>query len=418
MTRRLALLATLALLTAGVVAAIAPAVAATQQDGDVAPVDVVIELRVWQHVDEPENIQVSARPLGGDWGTLGTVPFPLENVYEARGGHFIQYYRYGDLTVVGATLRIWQALDDPDDESIFICAHGCPHPWIPTTPRPLGVIPLPLDDGHSPDGQYRYGDLKVATVPGNPGLLGDRMQLLRLRDTLAGTGTLDWDHDTPMTKWTGVTIGGKALRVRKLSLTGSGLTGELSGLLGNLRGLEELRLDGNALTGAIPSKVSQLTRLTHAYLGGNALTRCVPPSLRAVANNDLASLGLPDCLPPMAASSEDEILTDGSYLRRGGRSSLIFDVPAGVRITIQETGVLFDRRYWLILEHVDSQSRTRLNLPLENEFRARDRSGRARDLGSVRQNHGVHVVGSAGHPVPNEQRSETEIDRYGWRRCG
>ena len=175
-----------------------------------------------------------------------------------------------------------------------------------------------------------------------------------------------------MTKWTGVTIGvtivGRLLRVRKLSLTGSGLTGELSGLLGNLRGLEELRLDGNALTGAIPSKVSQLTRLTHAYLGGNALTRCVPPSLRAVANNDLASLGLPDCLPPMAASSEDEILTDGSYLRRGGRSSLIFDVPAGVRITIQETGVLFDRRYWLILEHVDSQSRTRLNLPLENEF--------------------------------------------------
>ena len=148
MTRRLALLATLALLTAGVVAAIAPAVAATQQDGDVAPVDVVIELRVWQHVDEPENIQVSARPLGGDWGTVGTIPFPLENVYEARGSRYISYYHYGDLTVAGAALRIWQQSDRP--EQISVCAHQRPSPAVPTIRRPLGAIPLPLDDGHSP----------------------------------------------------------------------------------------------------------------------------------------------------------------------------------------------------------------------------------------------------------------------------
>ena len=113
MTLRLAFLGVSLLIAAIAAAATAPPGAAAEQGGDIAPVDVVIELRVWQHVDEPENIQVSARPLGGDWGTVGTVPFPLENVYEARGSHFIYYYRYGDLTVVGATLRIWQDLGRP-----------------------------------------------------------------------------------------------------------------------------------------------------------------------------------------------------------------------------------------------------------------------------------------------------------------
>ncbi len=361
MTLRLALLAVPLLLAA----VAAPGSAAAQQDGDA--LEVFVELRVWQGVDDTEDIWVSARPRGGDWDTLGTIPFPLEHVHEVRGSHFIYYYRYGDLAVAGATLRIWQSSDRP--EQIFVCAHRCPNLSSPTILRPLGALPLPLEDGHSPDGQYRYGDLKIATVPGSPGLLSDRVQLLRLRDTLAGTGTLDWDHDTPMTTWTGITIGGTALRVRRLDLTGSGLTGELSGLLGNLTSLEELWLDGNALTGAIPSKLGQLTRLTHVYLGGNALTRCVPPSLHAVANNDLDSLGLPDCLLPIKASTDgDTILSDGSFVLRGDSSStfdssLIFDVPAGIRITIQAVGLHHDNRYWLIVRHADSQSRMRLGLP-------------------------------------------------------
>ena len=359
MTLRLVVLAASLLLAAVATAVTAPIDAAAQQDGDAAPVEVIIDLRVWQHVDEPEDIQVSARPLGGDWGTVDRIPFPLDNQYRV--------YRYGDLAVAGATLRIWQY--GWDAESISVCAHRCPDPAVPTIPSPLGRIPLPLDDGHSPDGQYRYGDLIVATVPGNPGLLADRVQLLRLRDTLAGTGRLDWDHDTPMTTWTGVTIGGTPPRVRKLSLTGSGLTGELTGLLGELTSLEELRLDGNALTGAIPSKLGQLTRLTHVYLGGNALTSCVPPSLHAVANNDLASLGLPDCLPPtLAYGAGKAILSNGSYLLGGSDSPLILDVPAGIRITIQGYGFAHESRYWLVLEHVDSQSRTRLNLPHNNEW--------------------------------------------------
>ena len=160
------------------------------------------------------------------------------------------------------------------------------------------------------------------------------MQLLRLRDTLAGTGTLDWDDDTPLTTWTGVIVGGTPRRVTKLQLANRGLSGELSGLLGNLTGLEELRLDGNALTGTVPSKLSQLTNLTHAYLDGNALTHCVPPSLRTVANNDIASLGLPDCLPPILVINYRQVLTEGPYVFFWDDWVLIFDLPAGTQIAV------------------------------------------------------------------------------------
>ena len=300
MTLRRALLAVSLLLAAVATVVTAPGDAAAQQDIDTAPLEVFVELRVWQDVNDGEIILVSARPLGGDWGTLSMTPFPLDKyaLYHTARTTVTAIFEVG-----GTALRIWQASDDP--ERIAVCAHRCTDPWPRSVPLPLGVIALPLDDGHTPDGQYRYGDLTVATIPGNPDLLADRVQLLRLRDTLAGTGTLDWDHDTPMTTWTGVTIGGTPPRVTKLQLANRGLNGELSGLLGHLTGLEELRLDGNALTGAIPSRVSQLTRLTHVYLGGNALTRCVPPSLRAVANNDIASLGLADCLPPIEVFDRD-----------------------------------------------------------------------------------------------------------------
>ena len=83
-----------------------------------------------------------------------------------------------------------------------------------------------------------------------------------------------------------------------------------------------------------------------------------------MASNDLGSWGLPDCQRPIEAHGDrGTILSDGSYLHGGDDSPLIFDVPAGIRITIQLTGLAHDNRYWLILRHVDSQSRTNLILP-------------------------------------------------------
>ena len=168
----------------------------------------------------------------------------------------------------------------------------------------------------------------------NDALVGDCGSLLELQDTLAGTATLNWGAARAMTSWTGVTVGSTPQRVTGLSLANSGLTGELSGLLGDLTGLTELRLDGNALTGMVPSKLSQLTDLTHVYLAGNAFTGCVPPELGAVTNNDIASLGLPDCGAPTDASYGEHTLGEGTYQFTLTDTPLHFDVPVGLQLEI------------------------------------------------------------------------------------
>ena len=47
----------------------------------------------------------------------------------------------------------------------------------------------------------------------NPGLVSDCATLLAARDTLAGTATLNWAADTPMSEWDGVSVGGSPERV-------------------------------------------------------------------------------------------------------------------------------------------------------------------------------------------------------------
>ena len=232
---RSALLAGSVLLAAVVAAVTAPTGADADQRASAAPLEVIVELRVWQHVRNTDSIWVSARPKGGDWRTLGTIPLWLDDGEAIAGS-----YRYGDLTVAGAELRIWQRVSQP--ERFFVCGSACPNPWLRSITRPLGMIPLPLGDGRSPDGRYRYGDITVATAPGSPELLADRVRLLAIRDALDGRRTLNWDHGTAMTAWTGVTVGGTPPRVTKLQLSDRGLSGEISGLLGNL-GADQQVLD-------------------------------------------------------------------------------------------------------------------------------------------------------------------------------
>lgn len=54
-----------------------------------------VEVRVWQHLDDAESLYISARPEGGSWRDLGTVPLPLDDGI-SRNGH----YRYGNIDVV------------------------------------------------------------------------------------------------------------------------------------------------------------------------------------------------------------------------------------------------------------------------------------------------------------------------------
>ena len=98
---------------------------------------------------------------------------------------------------------------------------------------------------------------------------------------------------------------GELSELTELVLRGNRLSGGIPAELGNLDDLEELWLSDNRLTGAIPPALARL-RLERLYLSGNALTGCVPAGLRGATNDDLASLGLPDCAnraPVFATSS-------------------------------------------------------------------------------------------------------------------
>ena len=138
-----------------------------------------------------------------------------------------------------------------------------------------------------------------------------------------------------------------------LELSGRGLTGEIWGYLGDLLELTDLRLDGNALTGLIPSKLVLLKQLTALHLGGNGFEHCVPPSLRAVPDNDIDSLGLPDCTDPASTRAIGPIVSTGSYRAVVDFSDVaVFDVPTGRSIQFDEawSGVICE-----VDEHVAAQ---------------------------------------------------------------
>ena len=226
----------------------------------------VIQLRIWQHVDDVENIWISARD--GRWDTLGTVPFP-----RTTGEHVTQ--RYADLVIAGVELRVWQR--EPESIHVQVCGQ-CPV-WDPVW-RPLGAVHVPLTDGYSRSGRYRYGDVTIAVPRDNPGLLADRERLLALRDVLEGQGApLNWDVGRAITRVGGSDCWRDAAASHRTDALRARAAGEIWGYLGDLTELTELRLDGNALSGRIPSKLDALQNLTHVSLAGNELEGCIPPPL-------------------------------------------------------------------------------------------------------------------------------------------
>ena len=125
----------------------------------------------------------------------------------------------------------------------------------------------------------------------NPELEADCDTLLTARDTLAGTASLNWAADTPITQWDGVTVGGTPKRVRGLSLEHGGLTGEIPAELGSLANLRWLVLFNNQLTGAIPVELGDLSNLQGLTLNQNQLTGEIPAELGNLANLQHLDLG-------------------------------------------------------------------------------------------------------------------------------
>ncbi len=385
-----------------------------------APPKLKVELRVWQDVRDERRLWLSARPEGGSWAQLGTVPLWLDGLSNAGR------YRYGDITlgaapvaanrgyrlgegyyflddyysrsqydapllirvpadrnlswftvveggnykvqafIVGDTktgshvyydartggetkrrmqttdaetedavnafldrissatriapapvaelrwatpveVRVWQ--DVRDGRRIHLSARPEGGSW-----RELGTIPLPLDDGLSVTGRYRYGDAMIALTPPPPpscadaALAADCATLLAARDALAGDGgSLNWSAGVPVTQWDGVTVSGTPRRVTELALRSRGLTGSVPPELADLSALARLALDRNALTG------------------------CVPEPVRHVARNDLARLLIPTCGVPVV---EPGTSLDGGrtyQLSISGLRDLLLDIPADAR---------------------------------------------------------------------------------------
>ena len=115
-----------------------------------------VEVRVWQRVSDASSLYISARPEGGSWGTLGTIPIDMSGISSSRA------YRYGDITVTvprsGASaavveVRVWQRVRTA--RSLYISARPRGGSW-----STLGTIPLDMS-GRSSTGTFRYGDITV-----------------------------------------------------------------------------------------------------------------------------------------------------------------------------------------------------------------------------------------------------------------
>ena len=246
-----------------------------RRDVEVEVDTVIIDLRIWQDIERPQSLWVSARPSGEHDETLEMEP--LSNVkwtpaYPTESG-----FTYSEIFVAGAGLRIYQQVLDPASIYVGVCVAQCDNLSVSTQTkreetvpyRPLGKTPLLLDDGEDAATGRRYGDLRLAAPRGNPGLQRDRMRLLALRDVFDARPPLDWSVATPTADWEGVTVSGSPARVTGLDLSNRDLRGEVWGYLGDLVELRTLRLDKNRLVGVVPTKLQFLKQLEKIRLGGN-----------------------------------------------------------------------------------------------------------------------------------------------------
>ena len=176
----------------------------------------------------------------------------------------------------------------------------------------LDRLGLPFCDDEIEQSACSTGNA-VPDAANSPGLVSDCDALLAARDTLAGTATLNWSVDTPITDWTGIVVDGTPGRVIELHLNRVGLTGEIPIELGSLSNLRYLNLSDNRLTGGIPMELVGLVNLQSLYLVGNRLTGCVPDGFRDVPNNDIARLGLSFCSehPCVSGGAVVDVTNDG-----------------------------------------------------------------------------------------------------------
>ena len=80
---------------------------------------VTIEVRVWQDVNDERAVYVSARPEGGSWETLGTRSLPLDDGTSSSGrfryGNIDVTVPLEDGATTDVAVRVWQDVNDERD---------------------------------------------------------------------------------------------------------------------------------------------------------------------------------------------------------------------------------------------------------------------------------------------------------------
>ena len=115
-----------------------------------------VEVRVWQRLSDARALYISARPEGGSWRTLGTIPLGRGEASAYQTGADGRF-RYSDITIAGVDVRVWQRTSNA--RSLYISARPRGGSW-----STLGTIPLDMS-GRS--GAFRYGDITVRVpLPG------------------------------------------------------------------------------------------------------------------------------------------------------------------------------------------------------------------------------------------------------------
>ena len=100
-----------------------------------------VEVRVWEDVNDPLRNFISARPEGGSWRTLGTIPLPLDDGVSSSGR-----FRYGDITLA-VPLSGAVATPTPTPE---------PAPTAKPVPTPSDTRPVIHHDDGGRITDYRY----------------------------------------------------------------------------------------------------------------------------------------------------------------------------------------------------------------------------------------------------------------------
>ena len=161
--------------------------------------------------------------------------------------------------------------------------------------------PLPVVAQDSTVANPCTNGIVVPEPQDHPDLVAACEVLLTIRDQLTGDRHRNWNADTPINQWDGITIInfgiayldlagtylergippelGQLKKLRFLNLSGCVLQGSIPPELGQLKNLTTLDLSTNRLTGSIPPELGQLKNLVELYLFDNKLTGTIPSEL-------------------------------------------------------------------------------------------------------------------------------------------